>query len=520
MTSPASAAAATAPHLRTADEIRTARDRHSWSSSELLWVAVLVAAVAIPGAWQLSRASFWNDEAATWAISGHSLADLMHVLRNSGGDRGAALYYGVAFAWMRVFGTSELAIRSLSLLAASATMVPFHACARRLVAPPAAWAAGAVLATSSFLLTYARDGRAYALAVLLVVVAAWTFLRAVDSTSSRDWWIFTVLAAMAVYAHWFSALVVLALFIALFWVRPVAALRRHALISALALVALALPIAVIVLAGANSGVDWIAPLSVDEVRVVASGFVGTSNPTPQVVMAVLLIIGLIASCARRRDALPPPIVFTWFVVPVGLTILVSTVKPLLVTRYLIVALPAFALLIGFGLSRVVGNRNWLLAGATLTLILLSYGNLWTSSSGGEDWRSIVASIGQRAHRADAIVVFPSTAVSAFSYYARGNSSLRDRSGPSWPPTQWNSPFNRSIPNQTVLQASSLAHSRVVWLVVRRPHGSTVLKSIRESPVLAVLRKQLGQRFAAAVVLPPGRTSDPVFVIRYSQPTRP
>ena len=83
--------------------------------------------------------------------------------------------------WMRVFGTSEVAMRSLSLVAAAATMVPFHAVARRLLDRPAAWAAGAVLATSPFLLAYARDARTYALAVLLVVLAAWTFLRAVAS---------------------------------------------------------------------------------------------------------------------------------------------------------------------------------------------------------------------------------------------------------------------------------------------------------------------------------------------------
>jgi len=36
-------------------------------------------------------------------------------------------------------------------------------------------------------LIYARDARAYALLLLLVVLATWAFIRAVESDSSRDW---------------------------------------------------------------------------------------------------------------------------------------------------------------------------------------------------------------------------------------------------------------------------------------------------------------------------------------------
>jgi uncharacterized membrane protein len=512
--------AASLSHVQTRPEVRTAASQCSWSPSERLWVTVLVAAVALPGAWQLSRPSFWNDEAATWAISGHSFGALLHVLSTSGGDRGAALYYGITFVWIRAFGTSEFAIRSLSLLAASMTMVPFHACARRLVAPPAAWAAGAVFATSAFLLTYARDARTYTLAVLFVVLTVWTFLRAVESTSVRDWWIFSGLATLAIYAHWFSALVVFALFVALFGTRPIAQLRHRALTSALALVVITLPIATLVLAGANSGVDWIAPLNADELRATVSQFMGTASPALQIVVAAPLIIGLIASWNGRHASSTPPIVLTWFALPVGLTILISTVKPLLVPRYLIIALPAFALLIGVGLSRLAQRRLLPLAAMTLALILLSYGNFWNSSTSNENWRAIVASVGQHANRADTIVVFPSTAVSAFSYYARHDPTLRHRFGPTWPPTRWDTPFTRSIPNAAVLRTASLADSRVVWLVVRTPHGRTVTRSVRDSPVLAALRKQLGQHFTKAAIIPPGRSTDTVFVVRYSQPTQP
>lgn len=511
----ASTSSAQSPPIVSGVAVRTTPDRR-WSAAERYWVVALVAAVAIPGAWHLSRLSFWNDEAATWAISGHSFGDLLHVLRTSGGDRGAALYYAVAFVWTRAFGASELALRSLSLVAASVTMVPFHACARRLVAAPAAWAAGAILATSPFLLTYARDARTYALAVLCVVVAVWAFLRAVESVSARDWWIFTGLAVVAVYVHWFSALVVLALFVALARMPPDRALRRRAVTSAIALGALLLPIAGFVLAGADNGVDWIAPLNADELRAVASQFTGTASSWLQVVLGVLLVVGLVASWNGRRESNVSPVVLMWFVLPIGLTIALSTVKPLLVPRYLIVALPAYALLIGLGVSSIARSRVALIAAITLALVVLCYGNVWRTST-GEDWRAIVKTIGERAHPDDAIVVFPATAVSAFSYYARHDSALRNRSGPTWPTTRWASPFTRSIANTDVVHSDRITRARVVWLVVRAPHGNTVTARVRQSPVLATLRRQLGEHFARVAVVSPWSASDTVFVVRYSQP---
>jgi mannosyltransferase len=482
---------------------------------EKLWVVGLVLVVAIPGAWHLGRPSFWNDEAATWAIGGHGFGDLLHVLRTSGGDRGAALYYGMAFVWMRTFGTSELALRSLSLVAAGTAMVPFHACARRLTATPAAWAADAVLATSSFLLAYARDARAYSLAMLSVVVAVWMFLRAMESQSARDWWIFTFLAATAIYVHWFSALVVVALFVALFAWGLEGRLRDRARTSVLALAVMVLPIVAVLLGGTNTGVDWIAPLNVAELRALVSQFTGTSSPVLQVLVAIPLVVGLVAACNASLRHRAPPIAVMWFVLPVGLTILISIVKPLLVARYLIVTLPAFALLVGLGVFRLARGRPARVAAMALALVVLGSGNL-SNLSNGEDWRAIVATIGQRAHSGDAILVFPATAVSSFSYYARDDPRLRRRAGPTWPQVRWDSPFTRSLSNAAVLRTQAIGAS-VVWLVIRAPHGGTVAGGVQHSPVLASLQKQLEARFASAATVAPWHAADTVFVVRYSQP---
>ena len=502
---------------------RATRDAEPhWTRSEQCWVLALAMAVAALASWHLGRPTFWNDEAATWAISGHGFGDVLHVLSTSGGDRGAALYYVVAFGWMRLFGTTEIALRSLSVLAATLAILPFHAVARRVVSRPAAWAAGLLFATSSLLVTYARDARTYTFALLLVLVAVWTFLRAVESTRTREWWIFVGVAFVAVAAHWFSALVVIACFASFaFWRRPLGVLRRPVVVSAAALGIGALAIAAQIALGANTGLGWVAPLNAAELRAVASGFTGSEVPIIQLAVTAVLVVGLVVAWSERAARRVPPIVITWFLVPIAATIAVSTVKPVLVTRYLIVALPGLTLLLGLGVAAVARLRTFAaVSGAALVAIvgLHGYSGLWSSSRGGEDWRSVVAAVATHARPDEAIVVFPATAVSAFSYYARGQPRLAGRAGPAWPAVRWNSPFTRDISNGSVLQ-SHVALSPGVWLVVRAPHGGVVARSVQESPVLDRLERKLAREHPVVTLVSQWDQHDTVYVIHYTGSTR-
>jgi len=493
-----------------------------WTRSEQWWVLGLAGVVAALGSWHLGRPTFWNDEAATWAISGHGFGDLLHVLSTSGGDRGAALYYVVAYGWMRMFGTTEVALRSLSVFAAALAVVPFHAVARRVVSRPAAWSAGLIFATSSLLVTYSRDARTYTFALLLVLLAVWTFLRAVESTQTREWWIFVAASLVAIAAHWFSALVILACFASFaFWRRPLGVLRRRVVVSALALAIGVLPIAAQIALGADTGLGWVAPLNAAELRTVASDFTGSAVPILQLAVAAVLVVGLVVAWSERAARRVPPIVITWFLLPVAATIAVSTVKPVLVTRYLIVALPGLALLLGLGIAAAARRRTFAaVCGAALVAVvgLHGYSSLWSSSRGGEDWRSVVSAVASRAGPDEAIVVFPATAVSAFSYYARGQPRLAGRVGPAWPAVRWGSPFTRDIANESVLQPD-FAVSPGVWLVVRAPHGGVVARSVQESPVLDRLERKLASEHPVVTLVAPWDQHDTVYVIHYTGSTR-
>jgi hypothetical protein len=67
---------------------------------------------------------------------------------------------------------------------------------------------------------------------------------------------------------------------------------------------------------------------------------------------------------------------------------------------------------------------------------------------------------------------------------------------------------------------SLTRYPAVWLVIREPHGPTIARDVRRSPVLASLRSRLGRRYSEVALLPPWNEQDTVFVVRYARPVGP
>jgi mannosyltransferase len=472
-----------------------------WSRAELVALAALVVGFAVAASWTLGRQSLTGDEAATWAISGHSVGDLLHVLGSSGGDRAAGLYYVTLFVWIRLFGTSAVALRALSVLAAVATLPALYVVARRL-GRGVALVACVALAASPFFLLYARQARAYSLAVFLVVVTAGALLRALETDEPRRWATFVVVAALALYTQWFAALVVVAFYAAALATSR-ARLSRRAIGATAALLLVASPIAVLVAAGDTGGVGWIAPLSLAQLRDLAVSLTSTHRHLGWLLVFAVAAVGLVAAVRRSRrptdDASTlAAMAATWFVVPTGLLIVVSVAKPLLVPRYLVVTLPGLALLLALGLAALLRRRVALMVAAVGLLSALgwsAYGPLWAARHVDEDWSGIVQTVAQHAGPGQVILVYPANAVYAFGYYARTAAPLDGRRGPTWPPVPWDAPYGHDVPSAgSVLRVAASAPATTVWLVIRKPTGPTISPATSNPATLHALEQVLARRF--------------------------
>jgi mannosyltransferase len=187
------------------------RWRLGWgaSSPHLLALFAIVALGAALRFATLDLQSYRYDEAVTVLRVLHSnLFDTISAVRVS--ESTPPLYYMTAWIWSSVLGTGEVALRSLSALAGTASIVVVYLAARALPLPRrAGLIAAAIVAVNPVLIWFSQDARAYALAFLLSSLAFLFFARARRSESRRDvgWW--AAFSALAIATHYFAGFLVI-----------------------------------------------------------------------------------------------------------------------------------------------------------------------------------------------------------------------------------------------------------------------------------------------------------------------
>lgn len=211
-----------------------------------LWLlAALVALAALVRAPFLTRQGLWVDEIFSLAMStGHSLehpaamaepelgdfvqgdrpreaeawrAYLRHDPEPAGparvlravrlSDTSPPLYYLVLWGWTRLLGTSDLALRGLSLLLFLAAMPFLLALARRLGGRAAVLPAGVFFALSPPAVYYGTEGRMYSLLWLCVLAFAWSVLRLRSRPSLASHACLAATLVLGLHTHYFFAFV-------------------------------------------------------------------------------------------------------------------------------------------------------------------------------------------------------------------------------------------------------------------------------------------------------------------------
>jgi mannosyltransferase len=248
--------------------------------------ALAAAAVAVATALRfVTTSDLWLDEALTVNVARLPLGDLPEALRHDGAP---PLSYAVLHGWMRLFGTGDLAVRSLSAVLGVAALPAMWALARRRLGTIEAGAAVLLLAASPYAIRYATEARMYALVILLTVLGGLAVDRAVESPTPGR------LAAVAVV----SGLLLLAHYWALYLVAVTAAVlgagRRWAAAgAAVAGGLLFLPwLPVFLHQLRHTGTPWAEPAGVEAVTTTLSDFAGGATPEGR---ALLLVLGALAA---------------------------------------------------------------------------------------------------------------------------------------------------------------------------------------------------------------------------------
>ena len=147
----------------------------------LLSVAVLASVGGIVLRFATSS-SLWLDEALTVDISRLPTAQLLAALRRDGSP---PAYYLLLHGWMKVFGTSDAAVRALPGLISLATIPVAWLLGRELGGRRVALATSVFVATSPFAIRYGSENRMYALVMFLAMAGGLAVVRSLRDPTPR-----------------------------------------------------------------------------------------------------------------------------------------------------------------------------------------------------------------------------------------------------------------------------------------------------------------------------------------------
>ncbi len=161
-----------------------------------------------------TRSDLWLDEALTVNIAHLPLHELPSFLRRDGAP---PLYYVLLHYWIDLFGTSDLAVRSLSGVIGVVTVPLAWLAGKRLGGRTVAWGAMFLVATSPFAVRYDTEARMYSLVALLTVLGFLALDRSLRRPRAGNLIAVGAVSALLLYTHYWSIYLLATTLVWLVW---------------------------------------------------------------------------------------------------------------------------------------------------------------------------------------------------------------------------------------------------------------------------------------------------------------
>lgn len=334
-------------------------------------IAGVVLTMAISLAIGLNQ-SVWFDEAYSIMLAKQSTADLLHLTAI---DTHPPLYYLLLQGWATMFGWSELALRSLSVLAMGGAALMGTLLVKKLFGVRAALITLPFIVFAPFLLRYGFEIRMYALASFIGVAATYTLVSALQARDKQRQWklyaLYALLVAIGVYTLYYTVLLWLAHLVWLVWT---AKKEKQPIVRAPWFVALGgsvvffLPwLPTFISQVGNGALAAISqPLTIDNLVGIVS-FMFVYQPTWQLtalmslvivfVIAALIVLSIRAwKNADKKQRSYLLLLALYILGPIAVLTLVSLAKPMYVERYLSHVMIAGSMLVGVVVALALAKK--------------------------------------------------------------------------------------------------------------------------------------------------------------------
>lgn len=339
----------------------------------LIGVLLLAAIVRIH---DVGTRSLWEDEGWTLVLStGPTIPD---IVQRMAFDQHPPLYFVAIHLWRDVAGSSEFALRMLSVLTGIIAVAGIYQLGKSMFGPMTGILAALFLALSDHHIDLSQDVRHYAQMATFIILSSWFYFRLIKTdTPSRATRIgYVLISAALLYSHYLGGFVLVCQFLHLgLFTRPFHRLR-WAMFHLIA-VGIAFSPWLPVMYRQNQ-VRWVTPLyylnalpnTHATYLMVRDALFGKQYA----ITLFLLTLGLVWISYQQgrikvRPLGPPFFALFWLAAYIAVTVYLNQERQFLTVRNFLVVTPAIALLVGHGLANLQAELRLFLVGILVIMSL-------------------------------------------------------------------------------------------------------------------------------------------------------
>lgn len=382
----------------------------------------------------LSVESLRLDEAQSIWQASHSMEFIrQYMLKNVH----LPLHNTLLHVWMQFFGASEASVRMLAAIPGILFLPALYLLAREFMNRQWALVAMSLASIAPIFVWYSREIRMYSLLILIATLSFYLYIRILREPRAQWYILYTLVNLVGIYTHYFFiwTLVVQLIFFFATWNvdftnngKPkIQILWKLSVVATILLIAFS-PWLYGLLSSYGSG--SLAPVfgAPNSFNMALTLFEFLFGFQPDVITGGLFalwpLITLFGFIFLAKRAPVPPLV--WLLIlgiflPITLTFIISvTIKPLYLTRYLMIAAPLVFVFITWFVSELPKYRMFFALGiAAVLLFTLHTQQFHPESPAKENYRDIAAYISAEVTTRDIVVLAPPYLIYPFQYYYTG-----------------------------------------------------------------------------------------------------
>jgi mannosyltransferase len=397
----------------------------------------------------LASQSIRLDEAQSIWVSTKSVSQILQL---DAQDVLVPLYELLLHVWMQLFGTSVLAARSLSFIFFLATLPVLYTLAKETNSKKVAMITITLFSLSPFIMWYSSEARMYTLFTFVTTLSQLFFVRFISSAGRSSKVGYVITAILGLYTHYFFIFLLASQFLYLLWrtlarpdyevwvkndIQKPRSRSRRVLYMHLLLVFIAviffLPWVIYFIQfgfASNSQPLIPSPTSFNFFQAFINFLFGFQSNAVQSILVSLwpiFLLTLFFVFTKRDEQAGESINYFAFAtfLPVILIFLGSYIKPIFLTRYLILVTPTLFILIAWMFSGYHKKGSRLIFGILFVImfVLLVYQNISTTTPTKENYLGVADFLDTHATGSDIVAVSAPFTIYPLEYSYQGDTKI-------------------------------------------------------------------------------------------------